>query len=68
MLGARPKRDPMGLTDNLRCMHPIQPDVWFGMMEEHLGWTFSDVDEDAERDGDQVAAADGAACRSSCQP
>jgi len=47
MLGAGPKRDPMDLTDN-RHVHPIQPEVWLGMMEEHLGWAFSDVDEDAE--------------------
>jgi len=59
MLGAGPKSDPMGLVDSLRHMQPIQPDVWLGMMEEHLGWAFSDVDEDAERDGDQVAVAIG---------
>ncbi len=32
-------------------------------MEEHLGWAFSDVDEDAERDGDQVAVAVGSGQR-----
>lgn len=57
MLGAGPKGAPMGLMDSLRCTQPIQPEVWLGMMEEHLGWTFSDVDEDAEMDGDQVAVA-----------
>ncbi len=59
MLGAGPENDPLGLTDSLRCTHLIQPEVWLGMMEEHLGWAFSDVDEDAERDGDQVAVAVG---------
>ncbi len=63
MLGADPKRDPMGLLGNLRCMHPIQPEIWLGMMEEHLGWAFSDVDEDAELDGDQVAVAVGSGQR-----
>jgi len=63
MLGAGPKGDLMGLADNLRHMQPIQPDVWLGMMEEHLGWAFSDVDEDAERDGDQVAVAVGSGQR-----
>lgn len=64
MLGAGPKSDPLGLMDSLRCAHPIQPDVWLGMIEEHLGWAFSDVDEDAELDGDQVAVAVGSGrCR-----
>ncbi len=63
MLGADPKSDPLGLMDSLRCAHPIQPDVWLGMMEEHLGWAFSDVDEDAEQDGDQVAVAVGSGRR-----
>lgn len=63
MLGAGPKGCPMDLIDSLRCMHPIQPEVWLGMMEEHLGWAFSDVDEDAERDGDQVAVAVGSGRR-----
>ena len=65
MLGAGPKRDPLGLMDN-RHVHPIQPDVWLGMMEEHLGRAFSDVDEDAELDGDQVAIAVGSGRR--CLP
>ncbi len=59
VLGAGPEGDPLGLMDSLRCAHPIQPEVWLGMMEEHLGWAFSDVDEDAEQDGDQVAVAIG---------
>ena len=63
MLGAGPKGRPMDLMDSLRCMHPIQPEVWFGMMEEHLGWAFSDVDGDAERDGDQVMVAVGSGRR-----
>ncbi len=63
MLGAGPKRDPLALMGSLRCMHPIQPDVWLGMMEEHLGWVFSKVDEDAELDGDQVAVAVGSGGR-----
>ncbi len=63
MLGAGPEGDPMGLMDSLRCAHPIQPEVWLGMMEEHLGWAFSDIDEDAERDGDQVATAVGSGRR-----
>ena len=63
MLGAAPKGDRMGLADNLRHMQPIQPDVWLGMMEKHLGWAFIDVDEDAERDGDQVAVAIGSGQR-----
>jgi len=62
MLGAGPKRDPLGLMDN-RHVHLIQPDVWLGMMEEHLGWAFSEVDEDAELDGDQVAIAVGSGRR-----
>ena len=57
--GVDPEGDPMDLMDSLRCGHPIQPDVWLGMMEEHLGWAFSDVDENAELDGDQVAVAVG---------
>ena len=63
MLGPGPKRDPLGLMDSLRCRHPIQPGVWLGMIEEHLGWAFSDVDEDAELDGDQVAVAVGSGRR-----
>ena len=63
MLGADPNSDPLGLMDSLRCGHPIQPEVWLGMMEEHLGWTFSDIDEDAELDGDQVAVAVGSGQR-----
>jgi len=43
----------------MRRMLPIQPDVWLGLMEEHLGWVFTDVDGDAEQDGDQVAVAVG---------
>ncbi len=57
--GVDPHSDPMNLLDALRLMHPIQPDVWLGLMEEHLGWVFTDVDEDAEQDGDQVAVAVG---------
>jgi len=57
--GVDPQSDPMNLLDALRLMHPIQPDVWLGLMEEHLGWVFADVDEDAEQDGDQVAVAVG---------
>lgn len=63
MLGADLKGDPMDLMGDLRCMHPIQPDVWLGMMEEHLGWAFSDVDEDAELESDQVAVAVGSGQR-----
>ena len=63
MLGTGPKRDPLGLMDSLRGMHSIQPEVWLGMMEEHLGWAFSDVDVDAELDGDQVAVAIGSGGR-----
>ena len=63
MLGTGPEGDPLGLMDSLRCMHPIQPDVWLGMREEHLGWAFSDVDVDAELDGDQVAVAVGSGRR-----
>lgn len=40
-------------------MGPIQPEVWLRLMEEHLGWVFIEVDEDAEEDGDQVAVAVG---------
>jgi len=57
--GVEPQSDPMNLLDALRLMHPIQPDVWLGLMEEHLGWVFADIDEDAEQDGDQVAVAVG---------
>jgi len=59
MAGIDPEGDPLGLMDSLRRIHPIQPDVWLGMMEEHLGWAFSDVDEGAELDGAQVAVAVG---------
>ena len=55
--GIDPQSSPMGLLDEIRRMQPIQPDVWLGVMEEHLGWSFAEVDEDAERDGDQVAVA-----------
>jgi len=57
--GLDPEADPMDLLDDFRRMQPIQPDVWLGVMEEHLGWSFADVDDDAERDGDQVAVAIG---------
>ncbi len=63
MLGAGPEGDPMGLMDSLRCAHPIQPEVWLGTMEEHLGWAFSDVDEDAELDGAQIPVAVGSGRR-----
>ena len=55
MLGADPQSEPLGLLDGLRCGHPLQPDVWLGMMEEHLGWAFLD--------GDQVAVAVGSGRR-----
>ena len=57
--GVDPQGDPLGLLDALRRTGPIQPGVWLGLMEEHLGWVFADVDEDAEEDGDQVAVAVG---------
>jgi len=57
--GIDPTPDLTGLLDGLRRMHPIQPDVWLGLMEEHLGWVFTDIDEDAEQDGDQIAVAVG---------
>jgi len=57
--GIDPQSDPMSLLDALRLMQPIQPDVWLGLMKEHLGWVFTDVDEDAEQDGDQIAVAVG---------
>ena len=57
--GVDPQCDPLGLFDTLRRVHPIQPGVWLGLMEEHLGWVFADVDEDAEQDGEQVAVAVG---------
>jgi len=69
--GIEPTPDLTGLLDGLRRMHPIQPGVWLGLMEQHLGWVFTDIDEDAEQDGDQVrsqCAAGGDTCRSSCRP
>ncbi len=51
--------DVMGLLDEISRMQPIQPEVWLGVMQEHLGWRFADIDEDAEQDGDQVAVAVG---------
>ena len=57
--GADPQGDTLGLLDALRRAGPIQPEVWLGLMEEHLGWVFADIDEDAEEDGDQVAVAVG---------
>ena len=57
--GVDPQGDPLGLLDALRRAGPIQPGVWLGLMEEHLGWVFADVDEDAEEDGDQIAIAVG---------
>lgn len=39
--GIDPQYDPMNLLDVLPFMHPIQPDVWLGLMEEHLGWVFT---------------------------
>jgi len=57
--GIDPTPDLPGLLHGLRRMHPIQPNVWLGLMEAHLGWVFTDVYEDAEQDGDQVAVAVG---------
>jgi len=57
--GIDPQSGPMTLLDVLRLIHPIQPDVWLGLMAEHLGWVFTDIDEDAEQEGDQVAVAVG---------
>ncbi len=57
--GIDPTPDLTGLLDGLRRMHPIQPDVWLGLMGQHFGWVFADIDEDAEQDGDQVAVAVG---------
>ncbi len=57
--GADPQGDTLGLLDALRHAGPIQPGVWLELMEEHLGWVFADVDEDAEEDGEQVAVAVG---------
>ena len=54
-----PEGDSMDLVDSLRWAHPIQPDVWLRMMEEHFGWVFSDANKDAELDRDQVAVAVG---------
>jgi hypothetical protein len=47
------------LVETLRCLLPIQPDVWLGIMEAHLGWTFTDVRAHANGDGAQVAVAVG---------
>ena len=58
-LGIDPQGDPMSLLDEIRHMQPIQPNVWLGIMQEHLGWLFTEIDEDAERDCDQVAVAVG---------
>lgn len=55
--GADQQGDRRGLLDTLRRVHPIQPGVWQGLMEKHLGWVFADVDEDAEEGGEQVAIA-----------
>ena len=62
-VGIDPQGDVGGLLDEIRRMQPIQPDVWLGIMQEHLGWSFTAIDEDAERDGEQVAVAVGAAGR-----
>ena len=57
--GVDPQGDSLGVLDALQRVHPIQPGVWLGLMEEHLGWVFADVEEDAEEDGDQIAVAVG---------
>ncbi len=47
------------LAETLRRLLPIQPGVWLGIMQAHLGWTFTDVRAHANRDGTQVAVAVG---------
>lgn len=57
--GADPQGDTLSMLDAPRRVHPIQPGMWLGLMEEHFGWVFADVDEDAEEDGKQVAVGIG---------